>query len=214
MADRKPGLARSRRPLREGQFTTFKKLKIGMLISRSRLDGPALARRDLIEGPLRGIARRGKERALSDRLRDRPIDIAERQALAVLDAAVEHAQHAPRLLSGVGRTSDLYLIPIGGGSHAETAFDMGEILVELPEDEARKPVIVEGNLHLRPLTGARLGRNAAARLLGERIVLHAHAAAFPSTRRPARLFGPAEVICTEQRSPIAASRRSTWTGCR
>ena len=40
------------------------------------------------------------------------------------------------------------MVAVGVGDHAEPALEMGEVLVVLAEDEAREPVVVEGQRDL------------------------------------------------------------------
>ena len=130
----------------------------------------------------------------------------------------------PRTRRGVGRPLDDDAVAERVHHDAEPAFDMGEVLVVMAEDEARPRIVLEGEGDLGRLGeagGGYAGRRHDRRQdVGRKIrAQHGtfHAAAIPSAAKAGlakRLFDPRPVTTTGITSPIAAEAPSTWIAWR
>src|SRR5512144_2223274 len=90
-----------------------------------------------------------EQRALRDRLPDRPFDIALAQVAAALELFVETLEHAARLLAGTARTFDGDVVAALLRHDAEAPLDQREVLSVLPEQHGGKLVVFECEHGLR-----------------------------------------------------------------
>ena len=90
----------------------------------------------------------GKQAALQRAFLDRAIDIAEADRLAELYPRIEVFEHVAGLFAGFRGALDRDLIADGVGEDAEPAFDLGEVLVVMPEEQRGVAIVVEGQSDL------------------------------------------------------------------
>jgi hypothetical protein len=96
---------------------------------------------------------------------DRTIDIAEAYRLALLNPRIEIFQNQPRMFACFHRPFDRNMIAICICGHAQSAFELGKVLIILPEDERGMAIIVERQ---GDLSGTIFGRWTSEFLLRER----------------------------------------------
>src|SRR3954465_5998213 len=113
-----------------------------------------------------------------------------------------------------------------GGDDAEPALEVRKVLVVVAEDEARKPVVLEGERDLGPLLDdSHRDRPRRPPLRSRRGAVRwphvavSHQAPAVTARpghasAPKRLFAPVRSICTATTSPAARSQSSTCTAWR
>ena len=96
-------------------------------------------------GTVLGAPLAGKQKALIGAFRDHALNVAFACGLALLDAFVEHLEHAAGLLARLARALDDDLISVGVSRDAERALDARDVLIVMAEDYGRGGVVGESD---------------------------------------------------------------------
>ena len=190
----------------------FKRAQIKILGGVAGAHGAALAGADLLETDASDVGVLGEQRPLRRALLDRAVDVAGRQSVAGFDPRVEKFERAAGGIAGFGRAFQRHVVAVGVGNDAEAAFDLGEVLVELAEDERGEAIVGEGEARLdgvRPhaaphLIRARRGRAGRAHAA---IVARAGAAITHANSE----LAPAATISTGTTRPMRSGDASACT---